>query len=180
MTNLDRILASRNITLTTKDHMIKAMIFPAVVYGCESWTVENVEHPRNYAFKLWCWRRLLRVSWTARRPNQSYGTIQKIFNCPDNQDGVFTHLEPDILGCEFKWVLRSIAFNKTSGGDGIPAELLKILKDNAVKALQVICQQIWKFASSHRTEKASFHSNPKEKHWQRVFKLPYNWTHFTC
>ena len=81
---------------------------------------------------------------------------------------MFTHLEPDILGCEVKWVLRSIATNKASGGDGIPVELFKILKDNAVKALQAICQQIWKFASSHRTEKASFHSNPKEKHWRSV------------
>ena len=58
--------------------------------------------------------------------------------------------------------------NKASGGEGIPVELFKILKDNAVKALQAICQQIWKFASSHRTEKASFHSNPKEKHWRSV------------
>jgi len=180
MTNLERILESRDTTLPTKDHVIKDMVFPAVMYGCESWTIEKVEHPRNYAVKLWYWRRLLRVPWTARRPNRSYRTIQKFFNYPDNEDGVFTHLEPDILGCEVKWVLRGIATNKASGGDGIPAELFKILKDNAVKALQAICQQIWKFASSHRTEKVSFHSNPKEKHCQRVFKLPYNSTHFTC
>ena len=92
---------------------------------------------------------------------------------------MFTHLEPDILGYEVKWVLGSIATNKASGSDGILAALFKILKDNAVKALQSICQQIWKFSSSHRTEKASFHSNPKEKYWQREFKLPYNCTHFT-
>ena len=84
------------------------------------------------------------------------------------------------MECEGKWALGNMTTKKDSGGDGIPAELFKILKDNAVKALQAICQQIWKFASSHRTEKVSFHSNPKEKHCQRVFKLLYNCAHFTC
>ena len=71
MTNLDSILKSRDITLLTKVRLVKAMVFPGVMYGCESWTVKKTEHPRIDAFELWCWRRLLRVSWTARRPNQS-------------------------------------------------------------------------------------------------------------
>ena len=71
MTNLDSILKSRDITLPTKVHIVKAMIFPAVMYGCESWTVKKAEHQRIDAFELCCWRRLLRVSWTARRSNQS-------------------------------------------------------------------------------------------------------------
>ena len=71
MTNLDSILKSRDITLPTKVHLVKAMVFPVVMYGCESWTIEKVEHQRINAFELWCWRRLLRVPWTAKRSNQS-------------------------------------------------------------------------------------------------------------
>ena len=71
MTNLDSIFKSRDITLSTKVHLVKAMVFPVVMYGCESWTVKEDERPRIDAFELWCWRRLLRVPWTARRSNQS-------------------------------------------------------------------------------------------------------------
>ena len=71
MTNLDSIFKSRDITLPTKVHLVKAMVFPVVTYGCESWTVKKVELRRIDAFELWCWRRLLRVPWTARRSNQS-------------------------------------------------------------------------------------------------------------
>ena len=71
MTNLDSILESRDITLSTKVRLVKAMVFPVVMYGCESWTVKKAEHQRIDAFELWCWRRLLRVPWTARRSNQS-------------------------------------------------------------------------------------------------------------
>ena len=71
MTNLDNILKSRDIILPRKVHLVKAMVFPVVMYGCESWTVKKAEHRRIDAFELWCWRRLLRVSWTARRSNQS-------------------------------------------------------------------------------------------------------------
>ena len=71
MTNLDSILKSRDITLPTKFRLVKAMVFPVVMYGCQSWTVKKAEHRRTDAFELWCWRRLLRVPWTARRSNQS-------------------------------------------------------------------------------------------------------------
>ena len=71
MTNLDSIFKSRDITLPTKVHLVKAMVFPIVMYGCESWTIKKAEHRRIDAFELWCWRRLLRVPWTARRSNQS-------------------------------------------------------------------------------------------------------------
>ena len=71
MTNLDIILKSRDITLPTEVRLVKAMVFPVVVYGCESWTVKKAELQRIDAFELWCWRRLLRVPWTARRSNQS-------------------------------------------------------------------------------------------------------------
>ena len=71
MTNLDSILKSRDITLSTKVHLVKGMVFPVVMYGCESWTVKKAERQRIDAFELWCWRRPLRVPWTARRSNQS-------------------------------------------------------------------------------------------------------------
>ena len=71
MTNLDSILKSRDTTLPTKVHLVKAMVFPVVMYRCESWTVKKAEHRKIDAFELWCWRRLLRVPWTARRSNQS-------------------------------------------------------------------------------------------------------------
>ena len=71
MTNLDSILKSRDITLPTKVRLVKAMVFPVVMYGCESWTVKKAERRRIYGFEPWCWRRLLRVPWTARRSNQS-------------------------------------------------------------------------------------------------------------
>ena len=70
VTNLDNVLKSRDITLPTKVHLVKAMVFPVIMYGCESWTVKKAEHRRIDAFELWCWRRLLRVPWTARRSNQ--------------------------------------------------------------------------------------------------------------
>ena len=71
MTNLDNVLKSRDITLPTKVRLVKAMVFPVVMYGCESWTVKKAEHRKIDVFELWCWRRLLRVPWTARRSNQS-------------------------------------------------------------------------------------------------------------
>ena len=71
MTNLDSVLKNRDITLPTKVYIVKAMVLPVVTYGCESWTVKKAEHQKIDAFKLWCWRRLLKVPWTARRPKQS-------------------------------------------------------------------------------------------------------------
>ena len=99
----------------------------------------------------------------------------------DNHDGVITHLEPDILECEVKWALGSITMNKASRGDGIPVELFQILKDDAVKVLHSIRNQIWNPNSAVATglEKVSFHSNPKERQCQRMLKLPHNCTHLT-
>ena len=99
----------------------------------------------------------------------------------DNHDGVITHLEPDILEHEVKWALGSITTNKASGGNGISVELFQILKDDAVKALHSIGQQIWKTQQwPQGLEKVSFHSNPKERQCQRMLKLLHNCTHLTC
>ena len=106
-------------------------------------------------------------------------TIKKDLHDPDNHDSMITHLEPDILESEVKWVLGSIPTNKASRGDGIPVELFQILKDDAVKVLHSICQQIWKTQQWPQLEKVSFHSNPKERQCQRMLKLPHNYTHLT-
>ena len=99
----------------------------------------------------------------------------------DNHDGVITHPEPGILECEVKWALGGITINKASGGDGIPAELFQILKDDAVEVLHSIFQQnLENSAVATGQEEVSFHSNPKEEQCQRMFKLPHNCTHFTC
>ena len=98
----------------------------------------------------------------------------------NNHDGVITHLEPDILECEVKWALGSITTNKASGGDAIPVELFQILKDDAVKVLHLICQQIWKTQQWPQDWKRCFDSNPKERQCQRMLKLLHNCTHLTC
>ena len=105
---------------------------------------------------------------------------KKDLHDPDNHGGDNTHLEPDILECEVKWSLESITMNKASGGDGIPVELFQILKDDAVKVLHSICQQILEnSAVATGLEKVSFHSNPKERQCQRMLKLLHSYTHLT-
>ena len=95
MTNLDSILKNRDITLPTKVHLVKAIVFPVVMYGCESWTVKKAEHRRIDAFELWCWRRLLRVPWPARRSNQS---ILKEISCGISLEGMMLKLKLQYFG----------------------------------------------------------------------------------
>ena len=94
MTNLDSILKNRDITLSTNIYLVKAMVFPVVMYGCESWTIKRAEHRRIDAFELWCWRRLLRVPWTARRSNQS---ILKEISPEYSLEGIDAEAETPIL-----------------------------------------------------------------------------------
>ena len=95
MTNLDRVLKTRDITLLKKVHLVKAMVFPVVMYGCESWTVNKAEHQRIDAFELWCWRRLLRIPWTARRGNQS---VLKEISPEYSLEGLMLKLKPQYFG----------------------------------------------------------------------------------
>ena len=105
---------------------------------------------------------------------------KKDLHDPDNHDVVITHLQPDILECEVKWELGSITTNKARGGDGIPIELYKVLKHDAVKVLHSICQQIWKPQQwPTGLEKVSFHSNPKERQCQSMLKLLHICSHLT-
>ena len=103
---------------------------------------------------------------------------KKYLHDPDNHDDVITHLQPDILECEVKWALESITTNKASGGDGIPVELFQILKDDAVKVLHSICQQIWKTQQWPQDWKSQL-SFQYQRQCQRMFKLPHNCTHLT-
>ena len=107
MTNLDRILKSRNITLSTNVHLVKAMVFPVVMYGCESWTVKKAERRRIDAFELWCWRRLLRLPWTERRSNQS---ILKEISPGCSLEGLMLKLKLQYFGHLMR---RADSFEKT-------------------------------------------------------------------
>ena len=107
MTNLDSILKSRDITLSTKVHLVKAMVFPVVMYGCESWTIKKAERRRIDAFELWCWRRLLRVPWTARRSNQS---ILKEISSEYSLEGLMLKLKLQYFG---HLIPRTDSFEKT-------------------------------------------------------------------
>ena len=95
MTNLDSIVKSRDITLVTKVHLVKAMVFPVVMYRCENWTIKKAEHRRTDSFELWCWRRLLRVPWTARRYNQS---ILKEISSEYSLEGLMLKLKLQYFG----------------------------------------------------------------------------------
>ena len=107
MTNLDSIFKSRDITLPTKVRLLKAMVFPVVMYGCENWTIKKAEHRRIDAFELWCWRRLLRVPWTARRSNQS---ILKEISLKHSFEGLMLKLKLQYFG-HLMW--RADSFEKT-------------------------------------------------------------------
>ena len=104
---------------------------------------------------------------------------KKDLNGLDNHDDVVTHPEPDILECEVKWALGIITVSKASVGDGIPVELFQILKDDAVKVLHSIYQQIWKLSSGHSTGKGQFSFQSQKRQCQRMFKLPYSCSHCT-
>ena len=118
MTNLDSILKSRDITFPTKVHLVNAMVFPVVMYGCESWTVKKAERQRIDAFELWCWRRLLRVPWTARRSNQS---ILKEISPGCSLEGVMVKLKLQYFGHLMRRV-DSLEKTLTLGGIGAGGE----------------------------------------------------------
>ena len=114
MTNLDSILKSRDISLPKKVRLVKTMVFPVVMYGCESWTVKKAEHRRIDAFELWCWRRLLRVPWTARRPNQS---ILKEISPGCSLEGLMLKLKLQYFG-HLIWRIDSLEKTLILGGIG--------------------------------------------------------------
>ena len=116
MTNLDSILKNRDITLPAKVRLVKAMVFPVFMYGCESWTIKKAKHQRIDAFELWCWRRLLRVPWTARRSNQS---ILKEFSPEYSLEGLMLKLKLQYFGYLIQRtdsLEKTLMLGKTEGG----------------------------------------------------------------
>ena len=129
MTNLDSVIKSRDITLPTKVHLVKAMVFPVVMYGCESWTIKKAEHQRIDAFELRCWRRLLRVPWTARRSNQS---ILKEISPKCSLEGMMLKLKLQYFGhlmLRTDLIEKTLMLRKTEGGNKRGRQKMRWLLD---------------------------------------------------
>ena len=159
MTDLDIILKSRDITLPMKVHLVKAMVFPVAMYGCESWTIKKVECQRIDAFELWCWRRLLRVPWTARRSNQS---ILKGINPEYSLEGLMLKLKLQYFGhlmCRANSLEETLMLGKTEGRR--KRERQRIRLDGIIDSMDMLLSELQEIVKDREAWGAAVHGVAK-------------------